>query len=172
MLDSKLFKALRAGGLGHKAAALLADTASKYTLADPTSGGDSAMLALSVGAQYVTKYGLLAAPFLQIDSPPLPVVAGGTMHLDQYDFIGTDYRYGPGTFAMAFTKVADANGIPVAQTQTLYTFTRDANAVITLPSAQAGYTFSKRSDGEGDYGVQVVVAAAGWYSFAPAFARS
>lgn len=164
-LDKTLWKALRAGGLGHRAAGRLADTTSPYYIGITDLFSPSASylyLSIASGTVYAEDYSPIAAGGATVSTLAVPLAAGTALELGHADFVqdsANDYPDLSGLYVKV-VKFADANGIPVAPVTNVFAATR-TDGVVALPSGAAGFTVAA-SDTPAQ-GFKVTIAAAGHY---------
>lgn len=166
MLDKKLFKALRAGGLGHRAAVDLADPTGPYYLGSTTEASfDVQILDIEIGTSaWSHVLGSPADDAIWVAPVMCPLVAGAMIEVQHYIQAGAE---GMDTIypdldllRLNIVKMADVNGTPVAQVVSQFNASR-AGGVVTLPNALSGFTISQPSPAS--QGFQVTVATAGHY---------
>lgn len=146
MLDTKLFNALRAGGLGHKAAALLADSSSRYSLGgDDLYDTENELQSLRLALDSETlqaEYGKYTDSSVNTASLLVPVRAGSVLSLRHNAYSPAGGTVTPdGSYFLGMVKVADANGIPVAPARAQGNADRSSGALSGLSATDGGWTF-------------------------------
>jgi len=150
-IDKRLFKALRAGGIGHQLALELADGEGPYGISQDygyyTDGPYKAFIlgqrnaassaSIILARSYLSPHDTAAELYAGLTA----IEAGGAISVDYDSWDGAAAHHPNGDLAVHFTKLADANGIPVALTAgTTLSVTRASGTWGTLPGASGGWT--------------------------------
>lgn len=167
-VDKKLWKALRAGGLGHAAATLLADKATSAYIGarDYSDDGWVTEFLVHDGANPVVRdrqpFDFVGTQEISIVGYPMAVGAVLDIYHSRWDEGWTNETICDlFVLDMAFQKLADANGIPVASVVTGSQRARAAGAWSgSTPASPASFTITYPAPDN----VHLVCATAGFYN--------